>query len=890
MSGRRRPAWAVYLAAGLATTVGYYLLPSGGLAQGLVFVGVSAALPIAIVAGVRTHSPRHPRGWYVLVAAWTLNIFANGVWYLGPILSGRPLPYPSVADALFITAYVLAVVGLGMIVRSRGRNEPGGAVDALMVTLGISVLSWIAVIEPTFTVSGLTLTQRVLSAAAYPLIDLALIGMAVRLGMSPGRRPVALWFLASSILSQTAADTLYSIAVLEGSFSFGGPAFAPWLIAYVMLGVTALHPSMRELAEPASVPDRPRMRARLGLLAIAAVAAPLVGMARSLALGRPDQAVLGGIAAVLFVLAFVRMRMLLADVSELRRTQKALGESESRYRTLVEQIPAVVYVDDDAENTSAFYVSPYYEEMLGYTPEERMADPDLWVRLLHPEDKERVLEENRRTMGTTEPFKIEYRMIAKDGRVVWVRDEGVPRRGSDGSVTWQGVLYDITERKVLEEQLAHQAFYDPLTGLANRALFADRLQHSLDGARRRGTPVTVLIVDVDGFKAVNDTMGHAAGDRLLKEVGQRLHSCLRTTDTASRLGGDEFAILLPDVQIDHGVLVAKRILESMTRPFQVEGREVFIDVSIGVAEGAAALDVDEVMRNADAAMYAAKEGGKGSFEIFRPTLHADVIKRMELGTELRWALEHRQFTLHYQPIVTLPEGRIEAVEALVRWEHPERGRIWPADFIPVAEETGLVTAIDRWVLEEACRQIKDWRDRFGLPLSMHVNVSARDLQREDLLTHVTEILGRSGPDPEALVLEITEGALLVDAEGILAVLQQLKHLGVGLAIDDFGVGFSSLSYLRRLDVDVVKIDRSFVAGIADNTDEWSLVRGIIKMVHGLGRETVAEGIETPQQVAHLRALGCRLGQGYLFARPMPADQLEEILARGQLVQGGTRSA
>ena len=594
-----------------------------------------------------------------------------------------------------------------------------------------------------------------------------------------------------------------------------------------------------------------------------------------------------GIGAVLFVLTFARVRRLMADVSELRRTRAALEESERRYRTLVEQIPAVVYIDDDTENSSAFYVSPYYEEMLGYTPEERMADPDLWVKMLHPEDRERVLEEVRRTIGTNDPFRIEYRMIAKDGRVVWVRDDAMPLQGLDGSLTWQGVLYDITERKVLEEQLAHQAFHDSLTGLPNRALFTDRLGHALQGIPRRGAPVTVLVMDVDGFKSVNDTMGHAAGDVLLREIADRLSSSLRGTDTAARLAGDEFAALLPDTEIDRGVGVAQRILESMAPPFHIESREVFVEVSIGVAEGTSALGVDEVMRNADAAMYAAKKGGKGSFEIFRPTLHAGLIKRMEVGTELRWALEHRQFTLDYQPIVNLPDNRIVGVEALVRWEHPERGRIWPADFIPVAEETGLVTAIDRWVLEEACRQAAAWTQRLGLPLSMHVNVSARDLQQVDLVDHVAQVVGNTGIDPQKLVLEITEGALLVDAEAILVVLQQLNGLGVKLAIDDFGVGFSSLSYLRRLAVDLVKIDRSFVAGVAEDPSEWSLVRSIIEMVQGLGREAVAEGIETPQQLAHLRALGCRLGQGFFFARPAPPDRVERLLGNGQLVRGGS---
>ncbi|MGH2675552.1 MAG: EAL domain-containing protein [Actinomycetota bacterium] len=582
------------------------------------------------------------------------------------------------------------------------------------------------------------------------------------------------------------------------------------------------------------------------------------------------------------------------DVTEQVRAEEALRESEERYRTIVEYVPVVVYVAESGPKGVWTYASPQIERMLGYASEEWTSDPELWLRRIHPDDRDRVVSEELRMVEEARGravadtvIPLEYRMVRRDGRVIWVRDEAfaVPDEHGRPSNLLRGVLVDITERKALEERLEHHALYDPLTGLANRVLFADRLGHALAGADRQGGTTAVLLIDVNDFKSVNDTLGHAAGDHLLVEFAERIRGSIRPTDTAARLGGDEFAILVDDLGSGEVASLAQRILDGLRSPFVLEGQELFLDACIGIALGGDSRDPDRQLRDADAAMYAAKRGGTGGFEIYRAESHADVLQRMGLGTELRRAVERRQFVLHYQPLVTLPMGQVVGVEALVRWNHPERGMVPPAEFIPMAEETGLILAIDRWVLGEACRQAREWARLPGQPeLGMHVNISARQLHHDGLVPMVSDVLADTGVEPRTLTLEFTEGTLMQDTEATFEILTRLRGLGVRLAIDDFGIGFSSLSYLRRLPVDVVKIDRSFVTGIAAGADEWSLARGIVRLLHSLGLETVAEGIEHAEQMAHLQALGCRYGQGFYFARPAAPDAISEELAKRSVGQ------
>jgi diguanylate cyclase (GGDEF)-like protein len=395
-----------------------------------------------------------------------------------------------------------------------------------------------------------------------------------------------------------------------------------------------------------------------------------------------------------------------------------------------------------------------------------------------------------------------------------------------------------------------------------------------------------MLLDLDGFKAVNDTLGHDAGDQLLVTVAARVNECIRPTDTAARLGGDEFAVLVEDLASpgDYAV-VATRMLESLREPFCIGGKEVFVHGSIGIAMcGEGDNTADELLRNADVAMYMAKAEGKNRFELFNPSMHSAMLRRLDIEADLRRAVERREFVLHYQPTVELQTGRIAGVEALVRWQHPDQGLIPPLDFIPIAEETGLIVELGEWVLREACAQAQQWHEEHPTdpPLMMSVNLSVRQLQQENIVATVARVLADTGLDATCLTLEITESAVMNDHVTTIVRLNQLKALGVRIAVDDFGTGYSSLSYLRRFPIDVLKIDRSFVDGVTDGSQKRALLRTIVELGRTLNLETVAEGIEEPEELLQLRALDCDLGQGYYFARPLAADGVAELLRQGEL--------
>jgi diguanylate cyclase (GGDEF)-like protein len=430
------------------------------------------------------------------------------------------------------------------------------------------------------------------------------------------------------------------------------------------------------------------------------------------------------------------------------------------------------------------------------------------------------------------------------------------------------------------DQLARQAFRDSLTSLPNRSLFMDRLAHALTRTERRGEQLAILFLDLDRFKVVNDSLGHGVGDQLLIGVSQRLASCLRPEDTIARLGGDEFAILIEDVKDDKApAAVADRLTGELQQPFTVEGREVVITVSIGIAMSTARrMTPEDILRDADLAMYHAKGKGKARYEIFDKSMNAPAQERMDLELDLRNAVTRGEFVLHYQPILELPTGRIVEMEALVRWKHPQRGLLFPGDFVGLSEETGLIVPLGRWVLHEACRQTRQWQLATpGLNLAISVNLSARQLQQPGLVEEIAAVLRETRLDPGALRLEITETVVMHDAPTTLAKLEALKALGVQLAIDDFGTGYSSLGYLKRFPVDTLKIDRSFVKGIGQNLEDGAIVRAVITVAKSLGLAVTAEGIESVDQLEHLRSLGCDHGQGYYFAKPMPSDRVPALL-------------
>ena len=441
------------------------------------------------------------------------------------------------------------------------------------------------------------------------------------------------------------------------------------------------------------------------------------------------------------------------------------------------------------------------------------------------------------------------------------------------------VKRDLEESR---EHFRHAAFHDALTGLPNRALLADHLKLSIERARVRADQLfAVLFLDLDRFKNINDSLGHAAGDQFLIKIAERLECCMRPTDTVARLGGDEFAVLLDGLEsADDAARVAERVQEELSKPFRINGHEVYTTASVGITLCTAAYDCPEnILRDADTAMYHAKENGKARYEIFDAAMHASVVARLRLENDLRRAVENQEFVVYYQPIVVLETGRIAGFESLIRWRHPERGFVSPAEFIPLSEETGLITEIGAWVLRESCRQMREWAAQSPTQqtLTISVNLSSRQLAQPDLVDRVKEILRETGLDPRRLRLEITESAVMGNPEAASRMLALLRELGIHLSIDDFGTGYSSLSYLHRFPVDTLKIDRSFVGRMCEGDENAEIVRTIITLADNLGMAVVAEGVETAEQCARLRELRCEYAQGYLFSRPVDAETASSLL-------------
>ena len=568
------------------------------------------------------------------------------------------------------------------------------------------------------------------------------------------------------------------------------------------------------------------------------------------------------------------------DIREHKLGEERLRAAEQRYRTLVEQLPLVIYVDAIDAVSSNLYTSPQVEPLLGYAPKEWQDDAALFVRILHADDRERVLAAHR-AAHVGEPLSVEYRILARDGRVVWVHDEARAIVGPDGvPVALQGYLLDITAEREAAEQLRYQAFHDPLTGLPNRTLFKDHVLGAL-AAGNEGAEAAMLLLDIDDFKAINDRFGHLEADVLLRDIGARLREALPGPVVIGRLGGDEFAALVDPADDPAGIAVrsAGALIDALRKPFPIAGVEVFVTTSVGIALGK---DVDQLFRRADVAMYRAKSAGKAQYALYAPWMDDAVLGRLELLGELRQARPDEDFLLHYQPVLDLATRELLGVEALLRWRHPTRGIVQPVDFIPIAEESGLIVPVGRWVLEQACRQVAVWRDApDGHELTVSVNVSARQLQHPEFVHDVRVALDAAALDPRRLVLEITEGAVVGDHAVVSEMLEALQLMGVGLALDDFGIGYSSLSMLETLPFDTLKLDRAFVSRLGATRSSAPLVRAIADLGAALELEVVAEGIETELQFAELRRLGVRRGQGSFFSPPLEPRRIEELVGRGR---------
>jgi diguanylate cyclase (GGDEF)-like protein/PAS domain S-box-containing protein len=594
---------------------------------------------------------------------------------------------------------------------------------------------------------------------------------------------------------------------------------------------------------------------------------------------------------------------LMLDVTELIRTQAELHEAKSKYGALVEQIPAIVYVDVADENMSTTYVSPQIEAILGYDPQEYIEDPQLWENILHPDDREEAKATYLRGRESGGPFVFEYRLLARDGRTVWFRDSAIVLTDAHGQAEYiQGVMLDITDGKLAEERIAFLAYHDKITGLPNRTMFDELLGLALARAKRHNLGVVVVTVDLDDFKLVNDSLGHEAGNALLVQVAQRLSDATRETDLVARPGGDEFLLLLADLDQTpvvpgghEGVSVAAesvalRIQDALRIPFQIAETELYITASLGISlfpEDAA--DAATLLKNAETAMFRSKRSGPGGY-VLHAKDDADSIVRLSLSTRLRRAVEQEQWMLHYQPLIELKNAGVIGVEALIRWPEPNGGLVPPGDFIPLAEEMGLIDAIGAWVIDEVCRQDRLWREE-GLDLNISFNLSPRQLWQDDIADRIVAPILASGMDPSRVTVEITESTAMTNPDRTLGILHELHARGLKLAIDDFGTGYSSLARLRYMPVDVLKIDRSFVRELDRDDQNASMVAAMVALASNLGMTSLAEGIETKAEWHALVERGCERGQGYYFSRPVPADEIVAIHRRAALrvVEGGAAS-
>ena len=580
----------------------------------------------------------------------------------------------------------------------------------------------------------------------------------------------------------------------------------------------------------------------------------------------------------------VRMIGAMVDVTARREAEEQLRRSEESYRDLVENAKDIIYTTDLAGRYTS--LNRAGEEITGYTREE--ASRMTFLDVVAPEQIESVRRHFEAKLAGEESAAYETEIVTKDGRrvVLEVKTRLIYRGGAPAGV--QGSARDVTERKLTEERLLHEAFHDRLTGLPNRAFFIDRLERVLGRARRGDArPLfAVLFMDLDRFKLVNDSLGHVAGDGLLIEAGRRVRECLRAGDTVARLGGDAYIILLEEVEdASDAARTAERVLASLSAPVAVtDGVEVFPTASVGIVIGSAEYEAPgEVLRDADTALHRAKREGKARYQVFDREMHARAVAQLKTETDLRRAVERGEFVLHFQPVVSLDTARLVGFEALVRWRHPKRGLVYPNDFIHVAEEAGIVTAIDRWVLREACAHTRAWQRLrpAGEPLTVSVNLSPQQLAHGDTVRHVAGVLEELDFDPRCLKLEIIESCLMGDLDATAHTFARLRALGVDVHLDDFGTGYSSLSYLHRLRMQALKIDRAFVSRIREGGENAEIARAVVALAQGLGMHVIAEGIETERQRSLLLDWGCRHGQGYHFSRPLDAEAADELIRRSR---------
>ena len=574
-------------------------------------------------------------------------------------------------------------------------------------------------------------------------------------------------------------------------------------------------------------------------------------------------------------------QLLQREITNRKRTEQWLQESETRLESILDTLEEVVR-SACAKKFKLLYLNPAAQKVYGRPVWEFFEQPNLWLDVIHPDDRERV-EQATQVLLKQGRINLEYKILRSDGEVRWLSDRSLAIYDIDGVATrFDSIIYDITERKRTEEQLIHDALHDALTGLPNRAFFMERLEQVLKQAQWEPDYLfAVLFIDLDRFKIINDSLGHSVGDQLLIAFAGLMQRCLRRTDTIARFGGDEFTILLENIeQINEAISIAERIQAELMLPMQIENHTIFTSASIGIVLGATGCEHPaELLRNADIAMYCAKEAGKARYAIFNREMYARTLELLHLESDLRQAIERQEFLLHYQPIVSLVTGKLVGFEALIRWQHPERGLVSPTEFISIAEDIGLIVPIGEWVMHQACQQMREWQLKFPLAanLKISVNLASQQIQEAKLIERIDRIMAETGLDGSFLKLEITESMLLNNTEATINMLSEIRARKIQLSIDDFGKGYSSLSYLHRFPINTLKIDGSFVSQMNSDPENFEIVRTINTLAHNLGLDVTAECVETAMEFSQLKALGCEFGQGYFFSKPLDSKAAESLI-------------
>ncbi len=854
------PVGLALVGAGL---VAAYLSASASRSSELLVAAAPALAALAIAIAMAVHRPVRPVPWFLLaVGLGTLSaasLVQANEWY-----GSTGMLFPGGGQAVAVLAYPsLFVAAIGIASGRRNARDLLAGSEPIIYSVAVTALVWLAVTGPYFEDGSMPLTREAW-IWILPLLDgvLALVVLRGVGRLDPVRRTYEL--LVLGFLSLGAAHVVSGWLAFRDDLAPGGVVAASVMVGPLLIGMVATIPSMGGERATAGDSFRVHWSQIFGLLFAALI--PLGAMILMLASGLSSVSsfvVVSLAAVIVIVLALARMWRLVDQV-------RLLTEQRGRDRlaAMVEHSSDVVILADTSGRVS--YASPGLHSTLGYDPESWMGRH--LVDVIVDEEREAAERHFERLVefGNGGTVEFDTSLLHADGQH---RKATVVVANLVGGAAVDGIVAtfrDVTEQRNLERQLSHRAFHDELTGLANRALFLDRMDHALRVARPQADPVVVLFVDLDDFKSVNDALGHGVGDQLLKTVADRIRRAAGTGDTAARLGGDEFAILLEDRGgIDRAIDVAERLLDSLREPVSIAGYDVAVLASVGVAVAAPGMSTTSVLRDADIAMYEAKRAGKGQIRIFDPAMRLVATKHLEYRGELGDALENDQLRLVFMPYVDLRTGQVTGAEALIRWHHPEHGDIPAGDFIPIAERSGLIVPMGYWVLEQGLEQLAKWRPE----LYLSMNVSAVQIRQPDFVERVIEAVDRRRIDPRTVMLEITEAVLVDEGDRADHTVKRLRAEGFRFAIDDFGSGYCSLSHLQRHPVDLLKIDRGAIADFGDDPNGNTLTRAILQMADSLSLQTVAEGIETTGQLRELRRHGCDLGQGYLLSQPLEADEL-----------------